>query len=178
MVLPISSSISLPSQVSEASIYSYSLMKKSQVDSPRYDRFLSTLQRTFPSSGSAFSSSLAREIIERLRMFYLRSCSLELPKSLDECHYYFEAGLKALDAVGHLKLNNKAPRPTQIFTDGISHKKSQSQSKQTKRKNTNQNSLTDSAPFTAIRRTIPSTKDEAEALVAEILVEQWEILVV
>lgn len=177
MVLPISSSIPLPSQVSEASIYSYSLMKKSQVDSPRYDRFLSTLRRTFPSSGSAFSSSLAREIIERLRMFYLRSCSLELPRSLDDCHYYFEAGLKALDAVGHLKLNNKAPRPTQIFTDGIAHKKSQSQSKQTKR-NTNQNSLTDSAPFTAIRRAIPSTKDEAEALVAEILVEQWEILVV
>jgi hypothetical protein len=150
---------------------------KPQVDSPMYDRLLSELERTFPWSADAFSSSLSRNLIERLRAFYLRSCSLDLPRSLDQCHHYFEAGLNALDAVGHLKFTNKpsVSKPHPVATDGIKPKQSQSQSKQAKR-NYNQSPLTDSAPFTAIRKNVPRTQAEADVLVVEILAEQWKLL--
>lgn len=133
------------------------------------------LQQTFPSSATAFSSSLARNLIERLRVFYLCSLSSDLPRTLDKCHRDFEAGLKALDALDNLKFGSSKPslpKSGPALITSITPKQSHKQAK----RNFNQSSLTDSEPFAAIGKSIPSTKEQADELVAEILHEQRQLL--
>lgn len=142
-----------------------------------YERFVSTLRRTFPSSASAFSSSLARVLIERLRLFYLCSLSLDLPRSLNECHRDFETGLKVLDALGGMKFSTKPPfpEPIPVAIDGIAFKQSQRKNKLAKR-DVSQNTLVDSAPFAAIGMNVPDTKERADDLTLRILTKQERLL--
>jgi hypothetical protein len=124
-----------------------------------------------------FLASLAAALVARLQEFYLRLPSLDLPRSLDACHRSVPLALNALSALNELKFDVEAPTSTQHSKeiDGIRCKQPQRKAKHAKRQS-RINLFTDTAPFDAIGRDVPRTKEEADQMAAQILEDQKGVL--
>lgn len=148
------------------------------VDECRYNHLLTTLKSTFPSTADAFHASLAAELVARLREFYIRLRSLEVPHTLNECHRSVPPALEVLSVLHHLKFDAEASTSKNLSLneiDGIKCRRPQQKAKHAKSQ-TPVKLVTNTTAFTAIGKDVPQTEQEASKLAAQILRQQENVM--